>query len=81
MPKYRVLKPIGYSGRREVGEVLELTEEVAKAYGSEYLAPASEPEVEKKEATDEEATASTTAPEADDSSKKGRGRKANKSDE
>jgi hypothetical protein len=36
---YRVLKPIAWGGRREVGEILELSEEEAKNLGDEYVAP------------------------------------------
>ena len=35
---YAVLRPIGFSGRREVGEELLLTQEEATNIGSEYVA-------------------------------------------
>lgn len=34
---YKVLKPIGWNGRREKGEVVKLTDEEASAYSSEYI--------------------------------------------
>lgn len=37
MGTYKVLKPIGWSGRRERGEVIEITEAEASAYGPDYL--------------------------------------------
>jgi hypothetical protein len=39
MPRYRVLKSIVVGGRREVGEIVELDEDEARAYGGEYVAP------------------------------------------
>ncbi|GIW70327.1 MAG: hypothetical protein KatS3mg101_1074 [Patescibacteria group bacterium] len=41
--KYIVLKPIAWGGRREVGEILELTAEEAANLGDEYVALESEP--------------------------------------
>ncbi|MCP6719737.1 MAG: hypothetical protein KJI72_00205 [Patescibacteria group bacterium] len=35
--KYRVLKPIGFDGRKEVGEILEIDEVVAQNIGTDYL--------------------------------------------
>lgn len=40
---YKVLKPIGFSGRREIGELIELTDEEAKSIGDEYVALESTP--------------------------------------
>lgn len=37
MGTYKVLKPIGWSGRRERGEVIEMIEAEASAFGSDYL--------------------------------------------
>ena len=37
--EYKVLRPIGFSGRREVGEILELTEAEAENIGSDYVVP------------------------------------------
>lgn len=37
MKTYEVLKPIGYGGRQEKGAILELPEDVASAFGSEYV--------------------------------------------
>ncbi|MEM2988205.1 MAG: hypothetical protein QXK26_04110 [Candidatus Bathyarchaeia archaeon] len=37
MPKYKVLKPVAIGGRKEVGEVVEVSEDVASAFGSDYL--------------------------------------------
>lgn len=36
---YKVLSPIGFSGRREIGETIELTDEEAKSIGSDYIEP------------------------------------------
>lgn len=38
--KYKILLPIAYGGRIEKGTVCELPEDVARAYGSEYVVPA-----------------------------------------
>lgn len=35
---YKVLKPIAFSGRREIGETVELTDEEAVNIGNEYVA-------------------------------------------
>lgn len=35
MPKYRVKSPIGYSGRRERGEIIEMPEDMAKSFARE----------------------------------------------
>lgn len=37
--KYKVIKPIGFYGRREIGEIIELTDDEFNAFGSEYLEP------------------------------------------
>lgn len=37
--KYKVKKPIAWGVRREVGEIIELTEDDFKAFGEEYLEP------------------------------------------
>jgi hypothetical protein len=37
--KYKVINPIGYYGRREAGEIVEMTEGEFKAFGREYLEP------------------------------------------
>lgn len=37
MSKYKILFPIAYGGRIEKGSVVELPEDVAKAYGPEYV--------------------------------------------
>lgn len=37
--KYKVLKPIAWSGRREKGEVLEMSPEEAENIGAEFLTP------------------------------------------
>lgn len=47
MKDYKVLKPIGLDGRREVGEIVKLTDEQAKSIGDEYVVLA--PTVEGKE--------------------------------
>jgi hypothetical protein len=41
--KYKVLKPIAWGGRREVGEIIELTDKEAANLGDEYVALESEP--------------------------------------
>jgi len=53
---YKVLLPIGYSGRQEKGTILDLEENVAKAYGDEYLVEVSaitESEEDSQNSTDE----------------------------
>lgn len=35
---YKVLKPIGFSGRRNRGELIHLTDEEARNIGSDYVA-------------------------------------------
>lgn len=40
---YKVLKPIAWGGRREVGEILELSDEEAANLGDEYVALEPEP--------------------------------------
>ncbi len=52
MGTYKVLKPIGWSGRRERGEVLEMTEAEASAFGPDYLEPVV-PKTDEKDAGDE----------------------------
>ncbi len=37
--KYKILFPIAYGGRIEKGSVVELPDEIAKAYGPEYVQP------------------------------------------
>lgn len=37
MSKYTVLLPIAYGGRVEKGSVIEMPDNVAKAFGSEYV--------------------------------------------
>lgn len=37
MSLYKVLNPIGYSGRVERGEVIEMADDVAANYGPEYV--------------------------------------------
>lgn len=45
---YEVLKPIGFGGRREKGEILNLTEAEAKNFGDEYVKEVGSSEVVKK---------------------------------
>lgn len=40
---YKVLKPIAWGGRREIGETLALSDEEAANLGGEYVALESEP--------------------------------------
>lgn len=47
---YKVLKPIGYGGRQEVGALVEIDEQYAKAIGSEYVIEAEKGEVATAEA-------------------------------
>lgn len=54
MKQYKVLKPIGYGGRKEKGEILSLPEEVAKAIGSEFLEEVSSANTVKEEVVQEE---------------------------
>lgn len=39
MSKYKILFPIAYGGRIEKGSVVELPDDVAKAYGPDYVQP------------------------------------------
>lgn len=39
---YKVIKPVGIDGRKEVGEIVQLTDEEAQSIGSEYVVPESE---------------------------------------
>ncbi|MFZ6015032.1 MAG: hypothetical protein ACOYUZ_01615 [Patescibacteria group bacterium] len=55
MPKYKVLLPIGWSGRHEASEIVEMPEETAKAFGPEYLASVDEVEAEEEAETEVEA--------------------------
>lgn len=57
MPKYKVLLPIGWSGRHEAGVTIDMPEEAAKAFGPEYLALVDEVEVEEPEKVEEEVEA------------------------
>ena len=41
--RFKVLKPIGWGGRREIGEFVFMTDEEAAAFGDEYVVPAPEP--------------------------------------
>jgi len=40
---YKVLKPIAWGGRREIGEILQLSDEEARNLGDEYVALDSAP--------------------------------------
>jgi hypothetical protein len=37
--QYKVLKPIGWNGRREKGSIINLTDVEASAYSPEYITP------------------------------------------
>ena len=39
---YKVIKPVGIDGRKEIGEIVQLTDEEAQQIGSEYVVPESE---------------------------------------
>lgn len=41
--KYKVLKPIAFDGRKDVGEIVELTEEQAQTFGNDFLELVIEP--------------------------------------
>lgn len=56
--KYKVKKPIAWGVRREVGEIIELTEDDFKAFGEEYL----EPVIEVATATEKVETGSAVKP-------------------
>lgn len=51
--KVKVLKPIGYGGRVEKGEVIEMTEAYVASFGPEYVVPATSAEAEEVDATEE----------------------------
>lgn len=57
MPSYKVLNPLAWHGRHERGEVLEMPESDAQAFGPEYLeplpAPTTEPEPQAPQAEEE----------------------------
>jgi hypothetical protein len=58
MPSYKVLNPLAWHGRHERGEVLEMPESEAQAFGSDYLEPLPAPAAEsepKATQTEEEA--------------------------
>lgn len=44
MKKYKVLNPISFGGRRERGEIVEMTDETAKAIGPDYVIEAGKTE-------------------------------------
>ncbi len=47
---YKVIQPIGIDGRKEVGEIVHLTDEEAKQIGSEFVVPETESSSEASEA-------------------------------
>lgn len=49
--KVKVLKPIGYGGRVEKGEVIEMTEAYVASFGPEYVVPATSAEAEEADTT------------------------------
>lgn len=57
MPSYKVLNPLAWHGRHERGEVLEMPESEAQAFGSDYLeilpTPKPEPESQASQADEE----------------------------
>ena len=67
---YKVIKPVGIDGRKEVGEIVQLTDEEAQSIGNEYVVPESEsasaednkveenPEADKPESEEESGGAS-----------------------
>lgn len=64
--KYKVIQPVAFGGRREVGEILELTDEEANALGSEFVeAYTPEESAEQNSAENsEQAESNTAAPES-----------------
>jgi len=77
--QYKVIQPLAFGGRREVGETLELTDKEAQALGSEFVEPvASEESTEENSAenSEEQSSDESNAPEsgsatADESSESG----------
>ena len=62
MSTYKVLKPIGYGGRIEKGEIVELPTEIAENFGSEYVELVStETEKEIEQETEQDITKLTLA--------------------
>jgi hypothetical protein len=55
---YQVIKPVGFAGRREIGEMLELTDDEARNIGDEFvkLVP------DQEEGSDEAESAKTDEP-------------------
>jgi glycerol-3-phosphate cytidylyltransferase-like family protein len=53
--KVKVLKPIGYGGRVEKGEVIEMTEDYVKSFGPDYVVLADSAEADEAGATEGDA--------------------------
>jgi hypothetical protein len=49
--KVRVLSPIGYDGRHEIGEVIEMEQSMVEAFGTDYVQVVEE-ETQKNDADD-----------------------------
>ena len=50
--KVKVLKPIGYGGRVERGEIIEMSEDYVKSFGPEYVVPVDSAEADETDTTD-----------------------------
>ncbi|MFA6429751.1 MAG: hypothetical protein WCV84_04620 [Patescibacteria group bacterium] len=79
---YKVLRPIAYNGRHEIGEIVEMPPEDAENIGAEYLVPVTatiKMTVEHTEAgADAKANEATTKPKGKG---KGKGKKTEESEE
>lgn len=62
--KYKVLKPVAWSGRREKGEVIEMLPEEAENIGLEYLTPVEDESIG-EEKKDEPSAPKEGAPESE----------------
>lgn len=50
--KVKVLKPIGYGGRVEKGEVIEMSEDYVNSFGPEYVVPVDSAEADETGSTE-----------------------------
>ncbi len=66
--QYKVIQPVAFGGRREIGEVLELTDEEAQALGSEFVETyisESSAEDTSAESSEEQGSGNEAAPESE----------------
>ncbi len=65
--QYKVIQPVAFGGRREIGEILELTDEEANALGSEFVEAYTPEESSEQNSVEsaEQAESNTAAPESE----------------